>query len=67
LWVASAAAVHTISDRQIHVDHLNHNRMSSPGTEFPLRIRLPIAYNGYLSQDNLRQVTIEMNRHYPAA
>jgi hypothetical protein len=67
LWVDSAAAVQTISDRQIHADHLNHNRMISPGTDFPLRIRLSKAYNGYLAQDNLRQVTIEMNRHYPAA
>jgi len=35
LWVDSAATVHIIRDRQIHADHLTHNRINYPRELFP--------------------------------
>jgi hypothetical protein len=54
LWVDSAAAVHNIRDRQSHVDHRNQRRIN-----FPLRIRLYLAYKGYPPQGKVNQVTID--------
>jgi hypothetical protein len=47
LWVDSAATVHNIRDRQTHADHRIHTRMN-----FPLRVTLFSAYNGYPAQSN---------------